>query len=750
MKKRILSFSLVFTLILSVLFSAGNTYVFATDNRRDLFKTDVYNAAVACQEKIDFAKEPYSSRNYNYNQDQADAIINEVIDEKPELFNVSEKTYSYIKETGKVLSVSFKYRYKKDVYDSMKTQYTAKGLELIADLKESDLSDMQKALVLHDRIATLCEYDYANFLNNRVPNDSFNMYGVLVKNVAVCEGYAKTYMWLLSELGIKSRLCKSKNKVHVWNIVTIDGKEYHVDVTYDDPTWDTYGGVSHKYFLKSSNYFLADGKHSNDFDVTPNTTAYDKYFWDASVSQMCYLDGEIYWVNNENGEIKTFDGTTLFNVTDKWSAGEGYIWEDNYTYLQSGDGLLFFNTSDTVYSYNPQDKVLLEVFKPTLKEDEGIYGLSFSGGNLLVVVTDSPNFSENTKKDCTQTFDIRSTLNDISYATVTNLVAKTFNEGYHTQNPTVMLGAKKLTAGKDYTLSYSGNKWVGTATVTVTGIGGFVGSTTANFKINPANTTISSVSAGVTSTTVKWKKQTRQTSGFEVQYSTSSAFKGAKTATVSGNTKTSVTVKNLTGGKKYYVRLRTYKYSNNVKFYSAYSKAFTVTPNVSVSQTTVTGLKAKTYNGKNQTQSLTVKFGSKKLKNGTDYKISYKNNKWVGTATVTITGKGKYGGTKNLTFKINPKGTSLTSLVADKKKITAKWKKQTTQTTGYQVQFCTNKNFKNATIGTLSNCKATSGLITGLTGGKKYYVRVRTYKKVGKNTYYSAWSSYKSTTAKKK
>ena len=62
---------------------------------------------------------------------------------------------------------------------------------------------------------------------------------------------------------------------------------------------------------------------------------------------------------------------------------------------------------------------------------------------------------------------------------------------------------------------------------------------------------------------------------------------------------------------------------------------------------------AVTYNGKLQTPSVTVKDGNTTLKNGTDYTVSYANNKNAGTATVTITGKGKYTGAIAKNFKIN-------------------------------------------------------------------------------------------------
>lgn len=558
MKRRIISLLSVFALLCGILFSSVGTTAFAADNKNELFKKDIYNAAIACKESIELTKEPYSSRNYSYTVEQADAICNNAIDEYPELFHILQKTYSVSTQTGKVVAIKFSYKYGKTQYDNMKSAYTEKGMELIADLKNNKLTDLQKALVLHDRIAALCEYDYQNFLNDTVPNDSLNMYGVLVKNVAVCEGYAKTYMWLLSELGIESRLCKSQNVRHVWNIVTIGGKEYHVDVTYDDPVYDTYGGVSHKYFLKSSSYFLSDDEHSTDFDTTPKNTNYDNAFWNASNSEFCLLDGEIYYVDNDCGKIKNFDGDDLIAVDDRWYAGTGY-WKGNYTYLQSGDGLLFFNNSKTVYSYNPKEKILSEIYSPELSEGFGIYGLRAYGGDMYVTVYNSPNFTAQTKHTCTRIFNYRSTLSDVTYATITNLKAKTFNENYQTQNVTVKLGTKTLNSGTDYTVSYSNNKWVGTATVTVTGAGEYSGQTSATFKINPANTSITKVTVGTAQATVKWKEHTRQTSGFELQYSTNSSFKNAKTTSVSGNSKTSATLKNLTGGKKYYVRIRIYK-----------------------------------------------------------------------------------------------------------------------------------------------------------------------------------------------
>ena len=165
---------------------------------------------------------------------------------------------------------------------------------------------------------------------------------------------------------------------------------------------------------------------------------------------------------------------------------------------------------------------------------------------------------------------------------------------------------------------------------------------------------------------------------------------------------------------------------------------------------------AYTYNGKVQKPSVTVKDSKgKALKNGTDYKISYpKGMKNVGKYTVKVTLKGNYSGTKSLTYNINPKGTSVSKVTAAKKGFKVTWKKQATQTTGYEVQYSTSSNFKkdNKTV-TVSKNKTTSKSVSKLSAKKKYYVRVRTYKTVkinGKNVkLYSGWSKAKSVTTKK-
>ena len=163
-----------------------------------------------------------------------------------------------------------------------------------------------------------------------------------------------------------------------------------------------------------------------------------------------------------------------------------------------------------------------------------------------------------------------------------------------------------------------------------------------------------------------------------------------------------------------------------------------------------------TYNGKIQKPKVTVKDSKgNTLTAGKHYTVSYSGGcKNVGRYSVKLTLKGAYKGAKTYTFTIVPKGTTVAKLQGGKKSLTVKWKVQKTQTTGYQVQYSTSKNFtKNTTKWiNVGNNKSTVKTVKKLKAKKKYYVRIRTYKKVktqkGYVTIYSSWSKVKTVKTK--
>ena len=155
-----------------------------------------------------------------------------------------------------------------------------------------------------------------------------------------------------------------------------------------------------------------------------------------------------------------------------------------------------------------------------------------------------------------------------------------------------------------------------------------------------------------------------------------------------------------------------------------------------------------TYNGKRREPAVIILDNDQNQLRSTDYTVSYaKGQKKVGSYTVTIAFQGNYCGTVQKTFTISPKTTRIAKLTPGSKKITVRWKKQTVQTSGYQIQYATSARFKHAKKVTISNNKTTQKAIKKLKSKKKYYIRIRTYKTVKVNgkaqKIYSSWSKTK-------
>ena len=157
---------------------------------------------------------------------------------------------------------------------------------------------------------------------------------------------------------------------------------------------------------------------------------------------------------------------------------------------------------------------------------------------------------------------------------------------------------------------------------------------------------------------------------------------------------------------------------------------------------------AYTYNGKVKTPGVKISVNGTVLTKD-NYSVSYgKGRKNVGKYTVKVTLKNDYAGSKTVSFKINPPKSAVKKLQKGKKSFTVYVKKQSKQTSGYQVQYSTSKKFKSPKTKSLTSYKKTKLKVKKLKKHKKYYVRVRTYKKVGKAKYYSSWSSAKSVKTK--
>ena len=224
---------------------------------------------------------------------------------------------------------------------------------------------------------------------------------------------------------------------------------------------------------------------------------------------------------------------------------------------------------------------------------------------------------------------------DLKYASVSGLSDKTYTGKAITQVPVVTQVGDILTRDVDYTVSYSSNTNVGTATVKVTGKGAYSGSVTGTFKINAASIANAAVS-GLTEQTYTGQAIT-QTPVLKIGTTT---LKAGTDYTVSYSN-------NVNAGTA------TVTFTGKGNYKGTANSTFVIKP-ASVSGASVSGLSAKTYTGKAQSQSPVVVLNGVTLVKNTDYTLSYSNNVNAGTATVKITGKGNYTGTVSKSFTIKP------------------------------------------------------------------------------------------------
>lgn len=153
------------------------------------------------------------------------------------------------------------------------------------------------------------------------------------------------------------------------------------------------------------------------------------------------------------------------------------------------------------------------------------------------------------------------------------------------------------------------------------------------------------------------------------------------------------------------------------------------------------------YTGKAQVPYVEVRVQDEFLKKGRDFTVTATNSTYPGKGEVQIRLKGDFRGVIRKPLTIRLRGTSISGLTAGKKYFTLKWKKGSTGVSGYQIQYSTAANFKNAKTVTVKSVGTLTRKISGLKSGR-YYVRIRTYGKIKGKTCYSSWSSAKKATVK--
>ncbi len=410
------------------------------------------------------------------------------------------------------------------------------------------------------------------------------------------------------------------------------------------------------------------------------------------------------------------------------------------------NGLLTLSETSYVYDGTYKKPAATVTFGGKVLQAGKDYTISYRNnlnvGVTTVIATGMGDYTGYTSKNFTIT------KRAMAGGTVSVASSVSFTGSNITPSVTVKVAGRTLTSGTDYTVSYSNNKNVGKATVKIIGKGNYSGSLSAKFDIVPAKQQIQKLETKYKGFYIDWAQKGSAT-GYDVEYSVNANMSGAVSKHLTANKPDTLTVSGLSGDKTYYVRVRSYTNVNGKVYYGAWSDIKSIkTANNDIAKASVSGISTKAFTGKAITQNVTVKVGNTVLKNGTDYTVSYSNNKKVGKATVKITGKGKYGGVITKTFKINPAKQEIQKLTAKSKAFFVDWA-QKGSATGYEIQYATNSKFTGAKKVTITNSKTDKTTVSKLSANKKYYVRVRSYTTVGGTKYYGTWSAVKNVTTKK-
>ena len=226
---------------------------------------------------------------------------------------------------------------------------------------------------------------------------------------------------------------------------------------------------------------------------------------------------------------------------------------------------------------------------------------------------------------------------------ISDVADQTYTGSLIAPNVTVTCNDVELVKDTDYTVSYSNNKNVGTATISITGIGDYTGTITKNFKI---------VARGISDTTI---------GSIPNQTYTGNSISALPVITYNGATLTKGTDYTLTYSNNVNVGTATVTIKGQGNFKGTTSKTFSISARA-MSDTSVANVSSQTYTGNSISPLPTITYNNKTLKKDTDYTLSYSNNTNTGTATITITGKGNFTGTTSKTFSISARAMSDTSV----------------------------------------------------------------------------------------
>ena len=438
-------------------------------------------------------------------------------------------------------------------------------------------TDFEKVQKIHDLICEKVYYNQA-LVNNNFSTESTeysqSVYSVFCMDKTVCAGYAQSFAMMCNSSGIDAVSVTSSN--HEWNKVEICSAWYNVDCTWDDQS----NGFYYSYFVRSDEFYDTYSSWSKSCHT-------EETYWDGYLP-VCTLDSGATMM--DPGKLPIEGHTAVTDAAVAAACETTGLTEGSHCSI-CGKVL----TEQTVVPATGHTAVT-DAAAAAACETTGLTEGSHCSvcGKVLTEQTVIPaaghKWSEyresgKVKRKCSVCGKTE-TVRTLPKVKTVQLSKTSYTYDGKSHMPAVKVtnsAGKKLKEGTDYKIKKpSGRKNAGIYTVTIEMKGDYTGKYRKTFQIIPKGTAISGVKAKKKAFSVSWKKQAKQTSGYQIQYAVDAKFKkSVVTKNVNNTKKVKLDVTKLKAKKKYYIRVRTYKTvkmnGKSKKIYSGWSKVKAVT-----------------------------------------------------------------------------------------------------------------------------------------------------------------------------
>lgn len=224
----------------------------------------IINALEAYETEVDIS-------DCDISKDDINEIVTSIIEENAQLFYVNRKySISYGRLSEDIISVNFSFIYNDSELDIKVNDFKSRVNMILNEIQDSG-DELDIIHLCHDYIVENYSYD-----ETMGSSDAYNM---LLTGKGTCMAYTALYGYILRQYGIENTVVKSSQLNHIWNAVQLNGEYYNVDVTWDDPIGGNVFSTSHKYLMKSDEYFEANDHEGRSSSVDCTSKLYDKYNW---------------------------------------------------------------------------------------------------------------------------------------------------------------------------------------------------------------------------------------------------------------------------------------------------------------------------------------------------------------------------------------------------------------------------------------------------------------------------------------